>query len=1178
MNYNLLLAGCRISKNSFLFIVFIFFGFLLTSCGSSSSSSPGSKKNPFQQESAGFIYDLNSLLGSATSDRANIEEIRIDYSADALRSEFGRSSTKFPQIIIRNNADNVGGISNDVTTGSASLTLPEVIITDKSIKYFALVTVDRTGATDDSTHDFSFSTRPSRPPSVSPRYNRILFDLSVLNDPTTGSISNFLVEYTTSITDAAGGTYVLNSGLTNTFTASHVVGGNLAANTLYNYRFTATRGSLTQINIGNITTEKAPSANPINNNGISFDYSNLGNIDDITSIIIEYGTDQANLDQTADLLNTSGVVAGLTPGTTYYYSITIERNNNPDDQRVFEGNRSTWAEPVVTSTYRSVEFDFSGLAGVNDITIDSQASQQAVDQPSYTSSTSTSTSTSVTTVTDVYAGGYLYYRITISRVGAEEEQVVSGVANIPTTTDPIVTAGFDFAESSSSGVADLLDITDVQVAYGTDENNLDVSIDATMFFTSGRIIPNLALETKYYYRITISRGDAKQEATGDFMTDIDVDGNGLIEIDSLTKLHNMRNDLAGTSYTNENGDSFSTTCPSSGCNGYELDEDLTFNVEGTTPTTWERASDGTITLSLDDNADLYFVVANGGWEPIGTANDPFDATFDGNAKTITGLAILRDDQNLGMFGVIGPKANISDLVLMNNLAADSGSGISNNIGGLVGLQSAGSITNISTSSTTESRVYGAGGDDNVGGLVGLQSDGSITDISATGTVVNGGDDIDNVGGLVGLQSGGSITDSEVISNVDGAAGADNVGGLVGEASGSITDSNAAGVARGAAGNDSVGGLVGEASGSITDSNAIGGASGGDDIDNVGGLVGLQSDGSITESEATGTVVNGATGNDNVGGLVGFQKVGSITDSNATGAVDGSTDNDNVGGLVGLQSAGGSIIASSTDAMADGADGDDSVGGLVGEASGSITASYATGVASGAAGDDSVGGLVGTATARITASYAKGDVDGATDNDNVGGLVGFLKSGGGSITASYATGVADGGVGADNVGGLVGLQSAGGIITASYATGATNAGRTDADATGGDATDGTSDDVGALVGKDSSPDITDSYGFGDSVLQTASPEGDTTGFDGSSTIPLNELDENNAGGSWNNDTDNTLGAWNFGTDTQSPALQYNDYDGTDVINTTFACEGVTTNDPDTIFVPNCDGSLIPGQRQ
>ena len=462
---------------------------------------------------------------------------------------------------------------------------------------------------------------------------------------------------------------------------------------------------------------------------------------------------------------------------------------------------------------------------------------------------------------------------------------------------------------------------------------------------------------------------------------VDPDGNGLIEIDSLLMLHNMRHNLRGTSYkTSPDSVDNSLGCPAARCRGYELTENLDFDVDD--DGTWLKNNEGSYTLDVDDHNDDYFPVdgdGTGGWLPIGDGTNPFVAVFDGNIHTISNLAILRDQTYIGLFGAIGNDAVIRNLGLVENLADYTGS--------------------------SDDPIY-------IGGLVGWQDSGSsITASHATGDAHGGDGDDDRVGGLVG-QSQGSITASYATGDADGGDGDDDyVGGLVGQSQGSITASYATGDADGGDGDDDyVGGLVGESRGSITASYATGDADGGSgDLDYAGGLVGYQLRGSITASYATGDADGGDGDDDFVGGLVGYQLFGSITASYATGDADGGVgDDDTVGGLVGFQ-----------------------VGG-------SITASYATGDADGGAGNDHVGGLVGYQHSlfgpSITASYATGDAEGgAGNNDHVGGLVGFQL--GGSITASYATGDADGGIGNnDAVGRLVGQSQ--GSITASYGFGGT----------------------------------------------------------------------------------------------------------------------------------------------
>ena len=95
---------------------------------------------------------------------------------------------------------------------------------------------------------------------------------------------------------------------------------------------------------------------------------------------------------------------------------------------------------------------------------------------------------------------------------------------------------------------------------------------------------------------------------------VDDDGDGLIEILDLTMLHNMRYNLEGTTYrTNIRGVADASGCPSSGCFGYELISNLSFDTDG--DGTWSGDHSNGYTLDSDDSASPYFVVANGGWVP-----------------------------------------------------------------------------------------------------------------------------------------------------------------------------------------------------------------------------------------------------------------------------------------------------------------------------------------------------------------------------------------------------------------------------------------------------------------------------------------------------------------------------------------------------------------------------------
>ena len=179
-------------------------------------------------------------------------------------------------------------------------------------------------------------------------------------------------------------------------------------------------------------------------------------------------------------------------------------------------------------------------------------------------------------------------------------------------------------------------------------------------------------------------------------------------------------------------------------------------------------------LQNDIDLDVAPYNENEGWEPVGTLSDEFTGTLDGNSNTISGLYINRSSESYqGLFGVVN-NAEITGLTLdevditgngytgalvgeLNGINSEisyvrvSGeiTGNSEYVGGLVGYQNEGSITNTVTSGTVEGGNY-------TSGLVGLQSNGSI-DQTFTNTVVSGSGS--DEGGLLAYSPGGTVTNS-----------------------------------------------------------------------------------------------------------------------------------------------------------------------------------------------------------------------------------------------------------------------------------------------------------------------------------------------------------------------------------------------------------------------------------
>ena len=321
-------------------------------------------------------------------------------------------------------------------------------------------------------------------------------------------------------------------------------------------------------------------------------------------------------------------------------------------------------------------------------------------------------------------------------------------------------------------------------------------------------------------------------------------------------------------------------------------------------------------------------------------------------------------------------------------------------------------------------------------------------------------------GLFGFFGGSAAEIHNVrLLNVN-VTGQQYVGGLVAlNYSGTVSNSQASGTVTG---DSKVGGLVGwNYSGTVSTSRASSTVMGYNDSE-VGGLVGLNYSGTISTSHATGNVTgtNVTDSSGGVGGLVGENNGGTIEDSyHQTGAVTGHRE---VGGLVGLNTgtirdshATGNVTGTETTFRSTG------IGGLVGLNEGSISASYATGTVKGSERSGkytggNTGGLVGeNRVGTIRASYAKGTVIG---EDNIGGLVGWNGS---TISSSYSTGPV---MGHREVGGLVGKNEEG-TISASYAKGTVRG----------------AEDIGGLVGwndsgtvRNDSGTVLASYATGDVI--------------------------------------------------------------------------------------------------
>jgi len=144
------------------------------------------------------------------------------------------------------------------------------------------------------------------------------------------------------------------------------------------------------------------------------------------------------------------------------------------------------------------------------------------------------------------------------------------------------------------------------------------------------------------------------------------------------------------------------------------------------------------------------------WTSIGTSENPFRGTFDGNGFVVSGIYIDAAGDNQGLFGVV-EDGKIEKLgIVASRIWGET------NVGGLAGK------TNRSTIEYCFSMANVAGNSD-IGGLIG-NSNSAIMQCYATGNITGE----TNVGGLIGNRAGGTITSS--FFNLETLGGGDNGAG------------------------------------------------------------------------------------------------------------------------------------------------------------------------------------------------------------------------------------------------------------------------------------------------------------------------------------------------------------------------------------------------------------------
>ena len=373
--------------------------------------------------------------------------------------------------------------------------------------------------------------------------------------------------------------------------------------------------------------------------------------------------------------------------------------------------------------------------------------------------------------------------------------------------------------------------------------------------------------------------------------DYDTDDDGLIEIKTVGQLWAMDYDENGSGIVDDihlhisnpiivarmEGNyrqhfpraSSRMGCPSAGCRGYELLNDLTFDTNG----------DGSVS-ALDHKYGWY---DGYGWLPI----DQYSAIFHGNGHTISHLFINRPNQGeVGLFSKL-IAGRIDSLNLTHARVIGE-----NNVGALLGYNYGGSVTACSATGTGVRGEHLVKGESSVGGLIGTNQGGTITKSYVVGsvkssltyrpprggTIVVGshvGSNTTYVGGLVGYNQDGTISSSYARGDVI------NDGLVVINAGYGTSVVYNWGLAD--VGGSYVGGLVGYNEGwesKIIASYANSNVSSRQGY-HVGGLAGYNIDGTVVASYATGSIqVVGS----NIGGLIGTNSFGTVTASYSTSLV------------------------------------------------------------------------------------------------------------------------------------------------------------------------------------------------------------------------------------------------------------------------------------------------------
>ena len=286
--------------------------------------------------------------------------------------------------------------------------------------------------------------------------------------------------------------------------------------------------------------------------------------------------------------------------------------------------------------------------------------------------------------------------------------------------------------------------------------------------------------------------------------DYDLDDDGLIEIEDLQDLNEIRNNITligdgDYPFKELKGDTLygaSDGCPDAGCKGYELTKDLNFATNG----------NGEL-----DAQDTYWNEGKG-WDPIGAFGIKFVAEFNGNGYTLHNLVMRRPGEtHLGLFAY-SELSHIHDFSLTANLITGAESG------GLFGYSWRTTFENLNldlviVGEPVEGDCNAKCEPNYIGGIVGIADESSFNNIVLKAHITG----LDRLGGLAGQAISYSDNHFIEIALQANISGQDFIGGLVGNLD-NYTVNSVVAVAH-LNGRRAVGGLMGEAE-DITLSNVL----------------------------------------------------------------------------------------------------------------------------------------------------------------------------------------------------------------------------------------------------------------------------------------------------------------------------------------------------------------------